>query len=81
MNKAKLGFVVLCCMVIPGVMLGLTVALWSALVAPTLSVPVSQILDKPILEIVLAGMCLLAMPGACMFALASFIAGIRIWLD
>lgn len=66
----------------PGVLIYIGYRWWFSLfVFPTLSVPLIELLDKPMLEIVLAVLFFFASPSLFFLAFISFIVGVRLLLD
>jgi len=67
--------------VIPGTLIYIGYTWFSLLVLPTLSLPFTEILNKPVIDIVVAVIFFFGGPSLFMLALMSFAIGVRILLD
>jgi len=67
--------------VIPGILIYIGYRWFSLFVLPTLSVPLIELLDKPVLEILATILFFFASPSLFILALISFVIGVRFLLD
>lgn len=81
MDKVKLGIVIAFGMVIPGLLFGFISATWKAWVVPFTAVPLGEILNQPVLNIIQLIAWFLGAPSACILALAFIVAAFKIWFD
>jgi len=72
-----LGFLV----AVPGLLIYLGYRWFSLLVLPTLSLPFTEVLNKPVIDIVVAVLFFFGGPSLFMLALMSFAVGVRILVD
>lgn len=81
MNKIKTIIILTACIFVPGLCFIAVNGVWTTLVAPTLNVPIMEILDQNLLMIIMAFIGFLCIPSLCIFAVASFLGGLKIWLE
>ena len=72
-----LGFLV----VVPGLLIYLGYRWFSLLVLPTLGIPFTEVLNKPVIDILLAICFFFGAPSLLILAIFSFILGIGVLLD
>jgi len=66
---------------IPGLLTYLGYRWFSLLVLPTLGLPLTEILNKPVLDILISVLFFFGSPSLFFLALTSFIIGMRILID
>jgi len=78
MDKLKALFIFLFCIVAPGIALGLSFTIFKSFVLPWIAIPLNQILEQPVLELICLVFGVLSMPALGTIALVSFVIGLGV---
>lgn len=80
-NWIKWAWIIGFSLVLPGTLIYLSFWWFSTFVIPTLTVPLSELMAKPVLDIVVAACFFFGAPSLIILALFSFAIGVRVLID
>jgi len=77
----KWGWILTTLIGVPGLLIYLGYRWFTIIVLPTLAVPLTELLSKPVLDILIAVLFFFGLPSLFILAIISFAIGVRILLD